>query len=220
MNYLIILSFIILSYLFGSIPTGYLLAKLVKNIDVREHGSKNTGATNTTRVLGFKFGALTALLDVIKGIVVMALLFYIKELEPFYLIQIKNQTINILALYGAFAVIGHVFPIFLKFKGGKAVATSFGVVTFLTPMVAIISLIFFVISVIITKYVSLTSLISALVILILTFIFYIFEINILSEVILEFVITYAILVAIVFIRHKDNIKRLLKGEENKFLTKK
>lgn len=220
MNYLIILSFIILSYLFGSIPTGYLLAKLVKNIDVREHGSKNTGATNTTRVLGFKFGALTALLDVIKGMVVMALLFYIKELEPFYLIQIKNQTINILALYGAFAVIGHVFPIFLKFKGGKAVATSFGVVTFLTPMVAIISLIFFVISVIITKYVSLTSLISALVILILTFIFYIFEINILSEVILEFVITYAILVAIVFIRHKDNIKRLLKGEENKFLTKK
>lgn len=220
MNYLIILSFIILSYLFGSIPTGYLLAKLVKNIDVREHGSKNTGATNTTRVLGFKFGALTALLDVIKGMVVMALLFYIKELEPFYLIQIKNQTINILALYGAFAVIGHVFPIFLKFKGGKAVATSFGVVTFLTPMVAIISLIFFVISVIITKYVSLTSLISALVILILTFMFYIFEINFLSEVILEFVITYAILVAIVFIRHKDNIKRLLKGEENKFLTKK
>ena len=122
MNYLLIFLLLISSYLLGSFPSGYILVKYVKKTDIRTEGSKNTGATNTTRILGAKYGFIALLIDAIKGIIIMSILI-IFQLEQLYIVN----GINLLAIYGLFAVLGHVFPVFLNFRGGKAVATSFGV---------------------------------------------------------------------------------------------
>lgn len=212
MTYLIIFLIAVAAYLLGSIPGGYLLTKLVRNEDIRDHGSKSTGATNATRLLGWKLGLVAALIDVLKGIVVIAIL-EIFQLTEFYLIG----SVNILPFYGIIAVLGHVFSIYLKFRGGKAVATSFGVVTYFTPPIAFIGIIIFVLIIHFTKYVSLGSMITAAFLFIVATVVHLIEPSLVS---LEEVITYFILVVIIILRHIPNIKRLSNNEELKFKIKK
>lgn len=216
MDAFIIILLIIASYLLGSIPGGYLLTKFVKNEDIRSYGSKSTGATNTTRVLGIGFGILAGVIDVLKGMIVPAVLM-IFNLTSYSEIIIANKVVNILPFYGIFAVIGHIYPIYLNFKGGKAVATSFGVALLFSPFLALIGIITFIIIFLITKYVSLGSILGSTIILIGTFIFYLLEIPLFGRPILELevLITYFILVSIIWLRHIPNIKRLLNKTENR-----
>lgn len=207
MTTLIIILLLIAAYLFGSIPGGYLLTKLVKKEDIRNYGSKSTGATNTTRVLGWKLGALAAFIDIIKGIIVIAILSIFK-LEDFYIIN----NINILPLFGLASVIGHIYPIFLKFKGGKAVATSLGVVTFFTWPIGLLGVLYFIIFVSLTKIVSLTSMIATTLLFLTSLIWYFIDS---SYVTLELLITYLTFNILIIIRHIPNIKRMIKGEEPK-----
>ncbi|MDE6584263.1 MAG: glycerol-3-phosphate 1-O-acyltransferase PlsY, partial [Anaeroplasmataceae bacterium] len=143
---------IILAYIIGSIPFGVVLGKLICKKDIRQYGSKNIGTTNAIRVLGKKVGFLVFFCDVLKGafvIILVKVLTYTKA-------WINPEQVD-LFLYGAAAILGHSFSIFLNFKGGKAVATSLGVVLVLTPIPAIACLIIFAIIFKTTKYVSLAS---------------------------------------------------------------
>jgi len=117
MTYLYIFLLMLLSYFLGSIPSGLIIGKVFKNVDIRQYGSKNTGATNAIRVLGFKYGIWAFVFDSLKGALVILLVFIIND-PSLYLVS--DYEINISSLYGAAAVLGHVFPIYINFKGGKA----------------------------------------------------------------------------------------------------
>ena len=191
----------ILSYLLGSIPTSFLMGKLMKGIDIRKHGSGNVGATNALRVLGTKIGIITLLIDIVKG---------------FFAVQIGKQLVSeptnlFLIGTGLLAIIGHIFTIFLKFKGGKGVATSAGVFIALSPLPVAIALIVFVVTVWISKYVSLGSMLAA-------FVFFLVELivnvkNRFADV--ELLIFIFLIMLFIIIRHKTNIKRIIDGNENR-----
>lgn len=213
---------LILGYLLGSIPSGLLVGKAFLKIDIREHGSKNIGASNAIRVMGLKLGALTLFLDAFKSAIIVVLVKYLIPLgiEGFNLVTINSYVLDISIFYGVAAILGHTFPIFIKFKGGKAVAASLGVTFALTPIPAFLCLLTYILVVIITKYASLGSTIAALVVgtaatlqLIIT--------NKLTEN-LVMIILYWLLIGFIFIRHIPNYKRLIKGTENKmyFIKKK
>lgn len=190
---------VLISYLIGCFPSAYFLGKMYKNIDIRNHGSGNSGSTNALRVMGTKFGILTLALDVIKGIVAV--------LIGRLILGDQGALIS-----GVLVVLGHNFPIFLKFKGGKGVATSIGVLMILTWQTALTVVIIGVITIIITRYVSLGSIlggISAPITAVL----------VMQTMDKPLFITVVILASLLIIRHKDNIKRLCKGEENKFGNK-
>lgn len=217
MNYFIIILLAILSYILGSIPNGYLLAKHVKKIDLTQYGSKNTGATNTSRVLGLGYGLLALLLDLLKGIILLVILVSFK-LENYYII--KN--INILPIYGLLSALGHVFSIFLKFRGGKAVATSGGILIFFAIYLGAWQLVLgaigvFILTVIITNYISLGSILGSFTALVLSIIYHFID---KSFIPLEFMIGIVILASVIIIKHHENIKRLFNGTENKFKLKK
>lgn len=214
MTIIIIILLIAAAYLLGSIPGGYLLTKLVRNEDIRDHGSKSTGATNTTRVLGWKLGLVAALIDIVKGIIVIAIL-DIFQLREFY----EIGTINILPLYGIVAVIGHVFPIYLNFKGGKAVATSCGIVAYFTWPIALLGILVFILIIHFTKYVSLGSILTAISLFLVAAVIHLIDPLIIPNS-LEIVVSYFILVIIIIIRHIPNIKRLINGDELKINAKK
>lgn len=187
----------ILAYLVGSIPNALWIGKMFKNIDVRDFGSGNVGATNAARVLGWKLGVMVLLFDAFKGMIfiVIARKF---ELSDIYVV-----------LIGLAAILGHSYSIYLKFKGGKAVATSLGVMLVLIPKVIIILVIVFLLIVIFSGYVSLASISVAGLLPILTYIMYNNIIALLSLVVGILVIW----------RHKSNIKNLLEGKEDKFYDK-
>lgn len=204
----------ILSYLLGSIPSGLLIGKIFKKIDIREHGSKNTGATNAIRVLGFRYGVFAFIFDVLKGAIVIAIVALLKD-ESLYLIGTKQ--INIASLYGMVAVLGHVFPVYIHFRGGKAVATSAGMILAIEPYVILGAFVLFLVIFYTTRYVSLSSMIAAASILLYFFIRVFFEhpsYNLATRIIDFFVIV--ILASIIFIRHKSNYQRLKAGTENRF----
>ncbi|MCY8547564.1 glycerol-3-phosphate 1-O-acyltransferase PlsY, partial [Bacillus vallismortis] len=140
---------IILAYLIGSIPSGLIVGKLAKGIDIREHGSGNLGATNAFRTLGVKAGSVVIAGDILKGTLATAL--------P-HLMHVDIHPL----LAGVFAVLGHVFPIFAKFKGGKAVATSGGVLLFYAPLLFITMVAVFFIFLYLTKFVSLSSMLTGI----------------------------------------------------------
>lgn len=185
----------IIAYLFGSIPTGYLVAKRLFGIDIREFGSKNIGATNMFRTFGPKPALLVLFIDVAKGAL------------PVLLTQIMlpgNVFASLLA--GALAVIGHNYTCWLNFKGGRGVATSLGVVVTLMPWGAFIVLVIWSLVVYVTRYVSLASIIGAICAPIIAWHFgYDVKVQ----------IFIAIMAFLVVVGHKDNIKRLLNGNENK-----
>jgi glycerol-3-phosphate acyltransferase PlsY len=192
-TYMIEAIIFILAYLLGSIPSGLIVGKLGYGIDIREHGSGNLGGTNTFRTLGVKAGLIVTSADILKGTLASALpsLFF-------------NSDLNSL-LVGVFAVIGHTYPIFAKFKGGKAVATSAGLLLYSAPVMFITILAFFFIVLYISKYVSLSSMLAG----VYGIIYSLFT----KEIPLIIVIT--LLTIFVIYRHRANIKRIINKTEPK-----
>jgi len=212
----------ILSYFLGSIPSGLIIGKVFKNIDIREHGSKNTGATNATRVLGFKYGIFAFIFDGLKGALVILLVYLIGQAtgdQSLYLVSQYN--INISSVYGMAAVVGHVFPIYINFKGGKAVATSAGMIFAIEPWLAVVIILVFLLIFILTKYVSVASTTAASFTLIYFFIRIFIQDSLYNQPtrIMDFVIV-SCLATLIFVRHKLNYRRLKAGTELKFYPKK
>ncbi len=195
------------SYLIGSIPFAFIIVKAVKKQDLRKIGSGNVGATNAMRVLGWKLGLLVLALDFVKGLLPVALVTYLfSDLIPF------AQAPNFIKIFsGIAAICGHVWTIFLSFKGGKGVATSAGVFSFLLPIPFLIALSIFIIVVSIFKYISLGSMTAAVSVPLTTF--YFTEYWDLRGVTI-------ILAALIIITHHSNIKRLVKGNEKRFSFRK
>lgn len=194
---------VILAYLIGSIPTSVWVSKSIFNIDIRDYGSGNPGATNTFRVLGSKWGSIVMIVDVTKGAIATSL--YI--LIPYYLTNELART-NFMIVLGLASVIGHIFPIWAGFRGGKGVATILGMALAIQPIVAVICLLVFLFTLVTTRFVSLSSLIAGVAFMVL--ILFIFNEK---ETMYRL---FAIIVALmVIITHQKNISRLLKGTENK-----
>ncbi len=191
------------AYLLGSIPTAVWFGKIFYKIDLREHGSGNAGATNALRVFGNKAGALVLLIDALKGATAVSIGVYF-----FGTFVSENHQVIFQLLLGAMALIGHVFPVFAGFRGGKGIATLAGIGTALFPLAVLICLGVFLLVFIPTRYVSLGSM-SASIAFPITVIF-VLQSNLPAE------IAFAIAVAIfVPLTHRKNIKRLLHKEENK-----
>ncbi len=198
-----ILAFILVSYVLGSMPNAIWIGKVFHNIDVREYGSGNAGATNTFRVLGKKPGTTVLLLDMLKGFTSTNLAYFIGSVEVG-----STQFVNFQLLFGLTAVLGHLFPMFAKFKGGKGVATLFGVVIAIHWLSGMLSLGLFVLVLFATRYVSLSS--------ILACVFFPFAVAVIFKQEEPLFIAFAISAAILAIgTHQKNIKRMFVGEENK-----
>lgn len=203
----IILSGFIVSYLIGSMPTSVWIGKKLYNIDIREHGSGNAGATNTLRVLGNKAGIIVLLIDFLKGFGVIA---FASIFKPF--IQSPEYYVIYQLLLGFLAVFGHMFPVFANFRGGKGVATLAGIVLAIYPKVFLICLVIFALVFISTRYVSLSSIVTATVFPVL--VIFVFNTELLSKIV------FAILASsILIITHRKNIQRLINGTERKILFK-
>lgn len=198
-----------IGYLLGNFQTGYIYGK-AHNIDIREHGSGNSGTTNTLRTLGKKAGAITFIGDLAKAIIAVLI-------ARFAFAGLWDGDIKVLEMYAGFgAVLGHNFPVFLKFKGGKGIACTSGVILVVCPYAAPICLVLFVGAVAITRYVSLGSILVVSAFIIQTVIFNHFGIlGIDSAWILEFNIVAACFTAMGIWRHRANIVRLVRGTENK-----
>lgn len=190
---------IICAYLIGSIPSALWIGKLFYKTDIRQHGSGNLGTTNTFRVLGKKPGIAVLLIDILKGTAAVLL-----PLLPIF----AESTVHPLIL-GIVAVAGHMFPIFAKFRGGKAVATSAGVILGYNLPLFLVLLVVFLISLKTTKMVSLTSMITATAAMIYVTIFWIVTGNFALFILISF------LAGFIFYRHRENIKRIKNGTEPK-----
>ncbi|MDI7743827.1 glycerol-3-phosphate 1-O-acyltransferase PlsY [Lysinibacillus fusiformis] len=196
---MVIAILLICAYLIGSIPSGLWIGKIFYKTDIREHGSGNLGGTNSFRVLGKKPGLVVTIMDILKGTAATLL-----PLLPFF----ADTTIHPLIL-GAVAVIGHMFPIFAGFRGGKAVATSGGVLLGYAWPLFILLIASFFIALKITKMVSLSSMIVSIVALIYSIIYAIVTGDV------PLLILILLLTAFIFYRHRANIKRIKEGTEPK-----
>ena len=197
-----IASMIVLAYLIGSIPTAVWLSKAAYGIDIREHGSGNAGATNTFRVLGAKAGMVVMLGDMVKGFVAVKL-----SLLSAYAWD-SEQITNLQVALGLLAVLGHIFPIWADFRGGKGIATLFGMILAIQPLVAVSLVSVFLLMLYLTRYVSLSSICASIAFPLL--ILFIFRMPELSYRV--FAIATACLVVLT---HHKNISRLLHGNESK-----
>ena len=186
---------IILSYTIGSIPFGYLVGKYIKGIDIRQHGSGNIGASNAFRVLGAKLALLVLLGDCIKGFICI----YLSRM-------IGVELFNYYLLIGMSVILGHNWSIFLKFKGGKGIATTYGVVLAIYPFIAICAAIIWGIIVWISKIPSLGSLIS---------IFFMIIMSLVLKKPFSFILFGLSIFLLAMIRHRKNIARLINKEENR-----
>lgn len=209
------LIWLLIGYLAGSIPFSLLIG-LAKGVDIRKHGSGNVGATNVGRVLGKPYGIACFLMDVLKGALPVAIAG--QFIDP---ITVTEQW-QWLAV-AATAVMGHVFPVWLKFKGGKGVATGFGVLLGFWPTLtvpAIGAIIVWVICVLIWRYISLASIVGALVLPVFLILItkYHDHQNVLD--VMPFLIVSSLLGLLVILRHRANISRLMAGTESKVLQKK
>jgi glycerol-3-phosphate acyltransferase PlsY len=188
---------VICSYLLGSVPSGFIVGKL-SGLDVRKAGSGNIGATNVARLLGKKGGVLTLIADTAKGII------------PVFAVQQMGLSDRIAALVGIAAFLGHLYPIFLKFKGGKGVATALGVLLGLAPLATIILLGVFAAVAFTTRIVSLSSIITAVAAPLVLWLFYYSS---------PYIVMTAFMAIMIVFRHYGNIQRLLKGTEPRFGTR-
>ncbi len=205
-NYLI---FGIIAYLLGSIPTAVWIGKAWNGIDVREHGSKNAGATNTFRVLGKKPGITVLFIDIIKGFLAVSMPIFFLMSGYFSSNSITKDEIIYFQIIASFsAVLGHVFPVFASFKGGKGVATSLGVIIGIHPPAALLCLLLFLIIFVAFHYVSLGAICSSIAFPLT--LFYVFEVK------NSWLIIFSVILGIlVILSHRKNIGRLIKGEESK-----
>jgi glycerol-3-phosphate acyltransferase PlsY len=183
---------VIIAYLVGSIPVGLLISKYIEGVDPRQTGSKNIGATNVMRVVGKKAAALTLIGDLLKGLLPVA---------AARLLGIPEEG---LLLVGLAAILGHIFPVYLKFKGGKGVATSFGVFLVLAPPIAFVALLIWIAGISFSKYSSVGALSAFAALPILA---------VLLKPEMKFVLVSTIISILVYIRHKENIQRLIAGRE-------
>lgn len=194
---------IILAYLIGSIPTALIISKKFFGIDIRDFGSGNMGATNAFRVLGPKYGTIIMVLDISKGIFAVGLFYFL----PYYLTNELERT-NFMMGLGLAAVVGHIFPVFANFKGGKGVATLLGMLIAVQPIIAVCCIGVFLFVLFLTRYVSLSSILGA--IMLPVCVLWIWNEHEMSYRV------FALLVALlVIITHQKNISRLLKGAENR-----
>ena len=224
MKVLYILLSLICGYLLGSLPTALIIGKLRKGIDIREYGSKNMGATNAGRVLGKKYFFIVLIIDTFKCILGM-LSSYALYLLFFQSIDSTIFTIAV-SLAGTFAMIGHCYPVFAQFKGGKGVSTALGYILVTSPICGLCVVVSFLLTFLIKRYISLGSIIGSIVAIIYTWIIYLIfkESYTLIWYGFEYNLGYCIITTIfaltVIIKHKENIKRLINREEKKFTFKK
>jgi glycerol-3-phosphate acyltransferase PlsY len=197
------LIFIILAYLIGSIPTALIISKKFFGIDIRDYGSGNMGATNTFRVLGSKYGTIVMVIDILKGVAAACLFAFL----PYYYSN-EIERINFMIGLGLSAVIGHIFPVFANFKGGKGVATLFGMILAMQPVIALSCVGVFLLVLYLTRYVSLSSILGALMLPIC--VLWIWNEN---EVLYR-VFALAIAALVIF-SHQKNIGRILRGVESR-----
>ena len=200
-----VIIFPILSYLIGSIPFGYILVKTAKGIDIREHGSKNIGATNVWRVAGRPFGIGAFVFDMLKG--------FVPVLVVYNIMHGKN---SLAIICGIAAILGHIFPLYLRFKGGKAAATGCGVFLFLAPLALLIALAVWALTVYISKFVSLGTMLASIT-LAVSVIFV--GKSPFGEGLYLTIFTIVMSVAIIVL-HRSNIKRIINGTENRIKGKK
>lgn len=199
----------VISYLLGSLNFGVILSRKLKKEDVRDRGSGNAGTTNMMRSYGKVYGFLTIAGDILKVMVAIWIAFKIVpvyELKKLLDSLDTNCVICLKSFSGLFAVIGHIFPCFFGFKGGKGVATSGGMVIFVNAKIALILLAVFGVNLVVTRYVSLGSILMAVLYPVMMWLFY-------KDIVL--VLIALVFTLIVVIAHRDNIKRLLNGTENK-----
>jgi glycerol-3-phosphate acyltransferase PlsY len=192
-----------IAYLLGSIPFGLVLVRIVKGEDVRRLGSGNIGATNVARSGGAKLGIATLILDALKGYVAVALAFAISYRNP-------EIDVRLVAAVAALCtILGHVFPVWLRFRGGKGVATGVGAFIALAPRAVLVVLAVFFVIVAIFRYVSLGSIVASAIFPVLAFVFYRGQSS---------AVDFAVMLAaslLIIVKHKANIRRLLDGTENR-----
>jgi acyl phosphate:glycerol-3-phosphate acyltransferase len=196
----------VIAYLLGTIPSSLIIGTYFYKIDVRKYGSKNPGATNTLRVLGNKAGFTVLILDMLKGIVAT-------ELARFLCSPDDPQFLHYKIIFGAAAIIGHILPIWSKFKGGKGVATLLGIIFSISPLAGLFFIIAFIIITSISHFVSLASIISMF---LLPFFFYLI---LKQRDIFLMVFSFSTFLLTV-ITHRNNIHRLISGHENSFTFRK
>ncbi len=194
---------IIIAYLIGSIPTALMISRHFFGIDIRDYGSGNMGATNTFRVLGSRFGTFVMVCDILKGMWAVSLFVFL----PHYLSNELDRT-NFMIGLGLAAVLGHIFPVFSQFKGGKGVATLLGMIIALQPVVAVCCVGVFLVVLYFTRYVSLSSILGAIM-LPISVLWIWNEHEVMYRV-------FALLVAfMVVLTHQKNIVRILRGVESR-----
>lgn len=193
-----------MAYILGSIPNAVWIGKAFKGIDVREHGSKNAGSTNAARVLGAKLGIFTLVLDISKGAIPVFLTLLLKAQSLENMLGISGIDA---VLVGICAIVGHSFSIFMKFKGGKAVATTVGVFIVIVPKALLLAAVVFFTVFALTRYVSLSSITGAASLPILVYLLY-------RDI--PYTVFAGIVAFLIIIRHRSNISKLIKGEESKF----
>ena len=197
-NYIVVA---LLSYFIGSISFSVIFSRKFAGFDVREKGSKNAGTTNVLRTVGKKVAALTLVCDILKGVIAILLA-----------MMISKENILLQYIAGFFAILGHTFPIFFEFRGGKGVATALGVLIMLNWKIGLICLIFAIVLMAITKMVSVGSILAAVLYPILTI--FIEEFN------FSTVLVSVLIAGLVVFNHRQNIKRIKNGTENKLSFKK
>lgn len=193
---------IVLAYLLGSVPTAVWVSKKIYGIDIREHGSGNAGATNTFRILGSKAGSAVMLIDMLKGFLAVKLSIFSSfawTSEPF---------VNLQIVLGLAAVVGHIFPIWADFRGGKGIATLFGMILGIQPLVAVSLVGVFLLMLFLTRYVSLSSICASIAFPVL--IMFIFR-----EPELSYRVFAIATACLVVLTHHKNINRLINGNESK-----
>ncbi len=200
--------YLLIAYLMGSIPTSVWIGQYFYNIDVREFGSGNSGATNTFRVLGYKAGIPVLIIDVLKGWTSVKLADFISGFPAG-----SEQLVNLELVFAVAALMGHVFPVYVGFRGGKGVATLLGIVLALNTTAALISLGVFIVVFVATKYVSLSSIIAS-------FAFPNVVIFAMDSRVPSMVIFSMFITVIVLVTHQKNIERLLSKRESKITFRK
>ncbi len=191
------------AYLIGSVPTAVWIGKFFYGIDVREFGSGNAGASNTFRILGKKAGIPVMLIDILKGFLATNIVFLIKRYIPG-----TEGFVNFQLALGVSAVMGHVFPVFAGFRGGKGIATLFGLLLAVHIQAALICIVIFLIVLIISRYVSLSSMVTG-------FAFPMLIVFYFNEPVKSMILFGMSITVLVLITHQKNIERLLKGKESK-----
>jgi acyl phosphate:glycerol-3-phosphate acyltransferase len=205
----LILIIVVVSYLLGSIPFGYLLVRIFRGQDVRQTGSGNIGATNVARTGSKGLAIATLLLDALKGYAAVVFAFWLAGPRRF---ESDSQTVFLLAALAAFcAILGHTFTLWLRFKGGKGVATAVGAFAALAPRAIIVALVLFLIVVALTRYISLGSIVAAA-----AFPLLVWWLNPAEHTPAPILLLIAASSLLIIVRHKDNIRRLMAGTENRW----